>query len=110
MIELLRISEILGYREIQYPEFPITEYRDGLIADKLLELVAIDTALREARLNSVAEMVGDMKLNYGAHMTFLRSEGSRLLKEIANLAGIPLAYDRYQNPNKRRLSFHNDYG
>lgn len=109
MIDLLTVSEVLGYREIQYPDFAITAYRSDLITSKLTELAAIDVALSEAALNSVADTVGDMKLQYAGHINILRSEGSRLLHEIANLAGIPLGYDRFK-VTKQTYSFRSDYG
>lgn len=109
MIDLLSVSEILGYRKLQYTEYPLTEYRSAQIELRVLRLNTIDAALSEAAVNSVAGMVGDMKLEYTNHINILRSEGSRILNEIANLAGIPVGFDRFKG-NTKPMFIRNNYG
>lgn len=109
MIDLLRISEILGYNEVQYPEFAISTARQNVIEERVLELTTIDDALKQARLNSVADSIGDIRLQFRNHISLLKEEGSRILKEISNLSGIPLEFDRYRG-KPRPMSFTSYYG
>jgi hypothetical protein len=90
--------------------FALTESRSLEIEDRIRRLKAIDVALEEAAKNSVAEGVGDLRLNYTKHLQTLKSEGSRLLREISALSGIPLKYDRYRTGSQATYSFRSDYG
>lgn len=65
-------------------------------SDLVAQLDAIDSALASARLDSMASEVGELKVDYQRHISLLKSEGSRLLKELANLCGMIVAYDRFQ--------------
>lgn len=74
--------------------------------DLIAQLNAIDVALTAARIDSMATAVGELKVNYAQHIGLLKAEGSRLLKELSNLTGLAVAYDRFsgQSPITVRRS------
>lgn len=74
--------------------------------DLIAQLNAVDVALATARIDSMATAVGDLKVDYARHMSLLKAEGSRLLKDLANLTGLAVAYDRFlgQSPTKVKRS------
>lgn len=111
MATVLEISEVLGYHEVIETEFPISTTRMARIDSLLTALSVVDTSLNSVMTDGMAERVGDLQLNYSKYLAMLRNEGSRILREIASLSGIPLRYDRFlQGSSIRTISFHNDYG
>lgn len=111
MATVLEISEALGYYEVINTEYPISTTRMARIDSLLTALNAVDASLNSVVMDGMAERVGDLQLNYPKYLSMLRNEGSRILKDIASLSGIPLAYDRFLQGNSvRTISFHNDYG
>jgi hypothetical protein len=109
MATLLDISEALGYYEVIETQYPISTSRMAQIDARLTALAAVDAGLSSLVQDGMAEGVGDLRLNYGKHGAMLRQEGSRLLKDIANLSGITLRYNRFGGKSTV-YSFNNDYG
>lgn len=61
----------------------------------LTELETIDQQIADARRDSMAEEIDGMKVNFSAHIAELKADGSRLLRQIANVSGMALKFDRY---------------
>jgi hypothetical protein len=77
-------------------EDPPLDRTRRLAADRILErLQEIDTLIVQALPDSMAVRVGDITVDYGAHVGLLRSEGSNLLRQLAATADVPLLYDKY---------------
>lgn len=55
----------------------------------------IDAKLSAATSDSMASSVGNLRLNYSRHTNHLKSEGTRLLTELAMLLGVRLLYNKY---------------
>lgn len=110
MATLLEISEALGYHEVIETQYPISSSRMTRIDSCLARLVVVNESLSSVVTDGMAERVGDLQLNYTKYMQLLRMEGSRLLKEIASLSGIPVSYNPYIQGSSSTISFHNDYG
>jgi hypothetical protein len=62
------------------------------IIDRLSE---IDGLIFSALPDSMAVKVGDIAVDYTAHIALLRGEASNLLKQLAATSGIPLLFDKY---------------
>ena len=84
----------LGYNDSKL-EPTLDEARTAKANALCSQLEAIDTALASAVLDSMAMAVGELKVDYAKHIALLKLEGSRLLKELSNVSGLPIAYDRY---------------
>ena len=96
-----QIEMILGYASA--PNILTTEldddYNDAVsdrVAAILTQLATIDTQLQDARTDSMAMAVGNLKLSYSQHVAHLKSEGSRHLKELSNLVGVAIVFDKYK--------------
>lgn len=61
------------------------------------KLDAVDAALSAGVLDSMATRVDKLEVNYVQHLALLKSEGSRLIKELSALVMIPMAYDRFRS-------------
>lgn len=61
----------------------------------LNELDGIDQQIIDARGDSMAREIDGIKVDFTAQLVELRAEGSRLLKQLARVSGLPLVYDRY---------------
>ncbi len=61
----------------------------------ILELTELDTLIAAALRDSMAIEVGDLKVNYDAHIAHLRGEASNKLRLLSVLTGLPLLFDRY---------------
>lgn len=72
------------------------------VGDLLDELEAIDLKLTAATQDSMAVDVGELKLSYLQHVKHLKSEGSRLLNELAIAVGVPVEYNKYRPSQKSR--------
>lgn len=90
----MTISLQLGYTNEDI-EPTLSDARLAKANDLIAQLNAIDTALASATLDSMAVAVGELKVDYARHIALLKLEGSRLLKELSNISGIPIVYDRY---------------
>lgn len=55
----------------------------------------IDAKLKAATADSMAVGVGQLNLNYPQHIAHLKSEGSRSLRELSNILGVSVAYNKY---------------
>lgn len=93
----MTISSQLGYPTDDLE--PVLETTRALQANSLMtQLAAIDAALSVSTLDSMAVEVGDLKVNYTRNIQLMKLEGSRLLKQLANLSGLPVLYDRFLPP------------
>ena len=70
---------------------PVYENRVVEILDEIDE---IDNQLREVRKESMTIKVDDISVNYNLHVNHLKSEGSRLLRELAFSVNVPLVLNR----------------
>lgn len=59
------------------------------------QLQTIDEQLTQARADSMAEKIDGLQVNYQDHVAHLRSEGSRLLRQLSALLDYPLHFDKY---------------
>lgn len=59
------------------------------------QLISIDNQLAAARVDSMAETIGAIKVNYPKHVAHLRNEGSLLVNELSKLTGINYTFDKY---------------
>lgn len=59
------------------------------------QLQVIDEQLTQARSDSMTQKIDDLQVNYQAHAAHLRSEGSRLLRQLSALLDYPLHFDKY---------------
>lgn len=72
------------------------------VSDLMDELEAIDGKLTAATQDSMAVEVGELTLSYSQHVKHLKSEGSRLLQELATAVGVPVEYNKYRPQLKSR--------
>ena len=63
-------------------------------------LTEVDTLIAQALPDSMAAKVGELVLNYPQHLVSLKLEGSRLLRHLAALTGLPVKHDRYRDPSQ----------
>lgn len=101
----LRVAYALGYSSrqfdsrltsnpLQVPDYSV-EDREILLS-LLAELALIDQQIKDAMPDSMAEKVSDISVNFHRHILILKEEGSRILNELAQFSGLPLAYNRYR--------------
>lgn len=86
----------LGYTlgtPVNVPEF--SSEQQLVILDVISRLDAIDAELEANRKDSMALDVGGVRVDFNRNIQITRAEGSRLLRLLSQLSGIPLAYDRY---------------
>jgi uncharacterized membrane-anchored protein YhcB (DUF1043 family) len=88
---ILNTEHFVEYLNSDYSS--LTEDRIDAI---FLELDAIDIQLKDALSDSMAMRIDNLEVNYERHYQHLSSEGSRLLQELSNLTGMPIAYDKYK--------------
>lgn len=91
----MTIQMQLGYTSSLSLEPVLDTMRTAKANDILLQLQAIDQAIAAATLDSMAVEVGSLKVDYARHLSLLKTEGSRLLKDLANVSGLSVAYDRF---------------
>lgn len=100
--EELRV--ILGYASTPHLlTTELSESRQQAVIDQAIALMAelsdpstgVDAQLKAARSDSMATAVGQLHLSYSQHVTHLKSEGSRLLKELSFVLGVKLVYNKY---------------
>lgn len=102
------VAAALGYPDA--PPFTMSVIRSddkvaaivSRVSAILNELSAIDLKLVAATQDSMAVDVGELKLSYAQHVKHLKSEGSRLLNELAIAVGVPVEYNRYRPSLKSR--------
>ncbi len=101
---------ILGYGTNYSEYLPFITNLPVHIGNRIDSLVtslnAIDTALNDAPLDSMAVKIDKLEVSYTQHLALLKQEASRILEEISALVMLPINYDRYQrkNPNQVRVS------
>ena len=111
-----QIKALLGYaaapnllvnelRE-EEPEETLVQVREILVnlLSKDAASPGIDLQLMNARSDSMAMGVGNLKLSYSQHVAHLKSEGSRYLQELSNLLGVEIIYDKYR-PRRVKISY-----
>jgi hypothetical protein len=102
------IAVALGYPDA--PQFTMSVIQSGdkvnavilRVRDLLDALDEIDLKMSAATQDSMAVQVGELTLSYAQHVNHLKSEGSRLLNELAVAAGVPIEYNRYRPHQKSR--------
>lgn len=100
------IAVALGYPDA--PKFTMSVIQDEnkvdaivlRVGDLLEEIEAIDLKLTAATQDSMAVEIGELKLSYLQHVKHLKSEGSRLLNELAIAVGVPVQYNKYRPDRK----------
>jgi hypothetical protein len=61
----------------------------------LSQLAEIDQQLEEARRDGMAKIVDGMQVDFAVQKNMLIAEGSRLLRALSVVSGLPLVYDSY---------------
>lgn len=99
--------------QLGYPDDSVEPSLDIVRAAKaneiITQLVAIDQALASARLDSMAIQVDKLTVDYTKHIALLKAEGSRLLKELANVTGLVVVYDRYYGSARETVAKRSPY-
>lgn len=75
------------------------------VSEIISELASIDEYLKEALSTSFVTEARGSKLNYKSHVAHLKSEAVRLLKELANLLSIDVAFNKYQTNKTSTISY-----
>lgn len=74
------------------------------VVDRALEIITelenVDLLLKEARETSYVTESRGAKLSYSQHVNHIKSEGSRLLQELAYILKIDVIFNRYLNKKK----------
>jgi hypothetical protein len=102
-----QIQVWLGYGYLPQPHYELLplayDFTPAAIAQMdavMEELTDIDVKLLASRSDSMAEKVGELQLSYGKHVKHLKSEGCRLLKQLSNLTGLRIAYNKYSGSSR----------
>lgn len=75
---------------------PVYTDDDKAVLDSIVaKLDVIDQNIEQNTQDSMATKVGNITVDYVRNLQILKSEGSRLLSELSQLAGFPIAYDKY---------------
>lgn len=61
----------------------------------IAELDSVDLLLVNSRSDSMTTKLDSIELDFVQHVNHLNSTGSGLLKELSNLLGIPVFYNKY---------------
>lgn len=91
---LTTISYQLGYLDDSRDPV-ILASRQAVVDQHLTSLELKDTQIAAALEDAAATQVGDLKVDFQKQIGLLKEEGSRLLKNLAVLVGLPLRYDRF---------------
>jgi hypothetical protein len=86
------VSKVCELAQLSEPYSQVTIDRVDAL---LLGLAALDQKLVDATADSMAVGVGQLNLNYAQHVAHLKSEGSRSLRELSQILGVRLAYNKY---------------
>lgn len=94
------VAQYLGYGAVPCPNLIalLQERHNDLFLPSIeivSELQGIDSQLTQARLDSMTQKIDDLQVNYTAHVAHLRSEGSRLIKQLSALLDYPWHFDKY---------------
>ena len=90
----MTISAHLGYLNDAL-EPPLTPSRLALCNVLVGHLDSINAALAQNSLDSMAVSVGELQTNYGLNINAMKAEGTRLLRQLSQIAGLPIIYDPY---------------
>lgn len=83
-------NDYKGYLDADF--FSITVLRiDAIVA----ELNSIDLLLVNTRTDSMATRLDTVEVDFVQHINHLNITGSSLLKELSNLVGVPIFYNKY---------------
>lgn len=85
------VLEVLGY----FTEPEVLPRVSTNILYLCTRLTVIDGQIDTGLTDSMAVTVGELSVDFGRHIQLLKQEGSRILKQIAAMSGIPINYDRY---------------
>jgi hypothetical protein len=80
---------------------PFPDYIVQRVQTLVQDATEIDEQLNVARADSMALEIDTLKIDYMAHVRHLKSEGSRLLRQLEALVGIELNFDRYSGTSPR---------
>ncbi|HEY9699097.1 MAG TPA: hypothetical protein V6D10_17685 [Trichocoleus sp.] len=105
-----QITTILGYASAPHLIAPqlANSYLSAAVervAQILIDLAEIDAQLKALRPDSMAESVAGMQLNFPKHRALLKSDASDLLKELAQVLGIPLLSKKYAGSARATVSY-----
>lgn len=97
------ISLHLGYPDLTHE--PLLDVARQTRATEIgMTLEKIDGALGDAALDSMAVKIADATVDYVQHNGMLRMEGDRLLRELSNLARLPILYNRFTGVSNAGLA------
>lgn len=108
------IQVALGYGYLQPPHYELlaiqyqfTQAAVDTMSALLQQIADIDAKLTAATEDSMAEKVDSLGLNYRQHVKHLKSEGSRLLRQLSNVTGLKIEYNKYTTPNTAVTAYTN---
>lgn len=116
--EVSKVQRILGYPEYTQRTPNNVPYLLSLIYDvarhdQIMQLVASAEALDSTILNILSRLmvdeVGEIKLNYQRQMYGYNREGSRILRLISSLSGVPIQEDRFKGSGSSATFFVQSY-
>jgi hypothetical protein len=70
----------------------------------LSKLLLIDAELEQNRKDSMAIDVGGVKVDFNRNILITKAEGTRLLKELEQISGVTLKFDKYLGRSPQGLS------
>jgi hypothetical protein len=88
------IALALGHPE-ETPDPTLGPNAQSIAEGILAQLTDLDSQIADTRRDGMALEIDGMKVDFFNHRTLLLQEGSRLLRELAMVTGLPLVYDRY---------------
>lgn len=98
------ITQHLGYPNLIHEPNYFDTPRQTRISEVCLSLERIDGALLDGALDSMAVKISDAEVNYSQHSAMLKQEGDRLLRELSNLAAMPILFNRFTGQNNQGLA------
>ena len=99
--EILRLlGYTVPYDRLIRDNLQNTEFTETVI-DRALEIFKllkdVDQQLVDLLPDSMAVVVGELKLSYPQHKRLLKDQASEWLAELANLVGMPIRNDKYRS-------------
>lgn len=108
--EIEKVEMVLGYTTLSTSvRTQLTTEYTQVIVDRALEildeLLLIDGYLKEALSTSFVTEARGSKLSYRQHVAHQKSEGTRLLTELARLLSVDVAFNKYQPKKVSTVSY-----
>lgn len=109
-LQVEQVTTLLGYGSVAHRIDPYLKegYLETVVQRVeliLTELTEIDEQLKALRPDSMAQSVAGMQLNFPQHRALLRADASNLLKELAQILGIPILFNKYATAPKAIVSY-----